>query len=124
MSVIGTQVRKVMSASTMMGDKVVNPDNEDLGDIKEFMIDMDTGCVAYAVLAAGGLLGLGEKLFAIPMQALTLDEDRKLFILNVSKQKLKEASGFDKDHWPDMANEEWARKIHEYYGYKPYWEAK
>jgi sporulation protein YlmC with PRC-barrel domain len=121
MNVKGTNVRHVMSASSLMGDKVRNKEGEDLGKIEEFMIDMTSGCIAYAVLSFGGILGFGDKLFAIPMEALTLDEDQKCFILNVPKDKLKASSGFDKDNWPDMANREWGTTIHDYYGYEPYW---
>jgi hypothetical protein len=41
-------------------------------------------------------------------------------VLDVEKEHLKEAPGFDKDHWPDMADEVWAREVHAYYGTKPY----
>lgn len=121
MDVKGTNVRRVMSASSLIGDRVINPQGQDLGKIEEFMIDLDTGCVAYAVLSFGGFLGLGDKLFAIPIQALALDEDRKCFILNVDKEKLQNASGFDKSNWPDFADQTWAAGIFDYYGYEPYW---
>ncbi|MEM5789232.1 MAG: PRC-barrel domain-containing protein [Syntrophobacteraceae bacterium] len=121
MDVRGTDVRRVMSASSLIKDRVVNTEGEDLGKIEEFMIDLDSGCIAYAVLSFGGFLGLGDKLFAIPIQALSLDEDKKCFILNVSKEKLKNASGFDKGDWPDMASPEWGTAVFEYYGYEPYW---
>lgn len=121
MDVKGTNIRRVMSASSLMNDRVVNQQGEDLGKIEEFMIDLDSGCIAYAVLSFGGFLGFGDKLFAIPMQALSLDEDRKCFILNVSKEKLEKAQGFDKSNWPDMADPTWATSLYDYYGYEPYW---
>src|SRR5689334_623555 len=71
----------VMGASDFKGEKVVNERGERLGDIKEIMLDVGSGRVAYAVLEAGGFLGIGEKLFAIPWRALTLDTDKKVFIL-------------------------------------------
>ncbi len=117
----GTNVRHVMSASTLIGDKVVNTNNEDLGKIEEIMLHIDSGKIAYAVLSFGGFLGMGDKLFAIPWEALTLDEDRKEFILNVEKEKLENAPGFEKDQWPDMADRTWGKEIYTYYGYKPYW---
>lgn len=120
--VVGTSdVRRVMSASSLMKDKVMNRNGEDLGKIEEFMIDLDSGCIAYAVLSFGGFLGIGDKLFAIPMQALTLDEDKKCFILDVDKERLKNASGFDKDNWPDMADRQWGTQVHSHWGYEPYW---
>jgi sporulation protein YlmC with PRC-barrel domain len=114
--------RKIMSASTLSGDKVVNQAGEDLGKIDDIMIDTPTGRVAYAVLSFGGFLGMGDKLFAIPWSRLALDEDRKAFILNIDRAMLERAPGFDKDNWPDMADRTWASQIHTYYGSRPYWE--
>ncbi|MNX41926.1 hypothetical protein D3C86_723390 [compost metagenome] len=85
------------------------------------MLDVPHGRIAYAVLSRGGLLGIGDKLYAIPWGALTLDTDRKCFVLNVDKDALKNADGFDKDNWPSMADETWARGIHQYYNQPPYW---
>ena len=109
----------LMGADTLIGDGVVNAAEEDLGDIKEIMLDMQTGQVAYAVLAFGGFLGVGEKLFAVPWQALHLDTVNKRFVLNVDKDRLKSAPGFDKDAWPDMSDMNWASGIHSFYGTDP-----
>jgi len=113
---------EVMSADTLQGDSVVNSQGEDLGNIEDIMIDVQRGRIAYAVLSTGGFLGIGDKLFAIPWSALTLDADRKCFVLNVDKQQLENAPGFDKDHWPSMADTGWATQVHTYYGQRPYWE--
>jgi sporulation protein YlmC with PRC-barrel domain len=109
----------LMGADTLLGDKVVNGYDVELGDIKEIMLDMQTGQVAYAVLAFGGFLGMGEKLFAVPWQALHLDTANKRFVLNVDKDRLKTAPGFNKDAWPDMADVHWASQIHSFYGTDP-----
>ena len=109
----------LMGADTLIGDSVVNNDDEDLGDIKEIMLDMRTGQVAYAVLAMGGFLGLGEKLFAVPWQALQLDTINKRFVLNIDKNRLQSAPGFDPDAWPDMGDVTWAQQIHSFYGTDP-----
>jgi sporulation protein YlmC with PRC-barrel domain len=113
---------EVMAADTLAGDEVVNASGESLGEIKDIMIDVPSGRVAYAVLSFGGFLGLGDKLFAIPWQALQLDADNKCFVLNVTKEELKNAPGFDEDQWPSMADPQWAQSVHDFYGYKPYWE--
>jgi len=109
----------LMGADTLIGDSVVNGAEDDLGDIKEIMLDMQTGQVAYAVLAFGGFLGIGEKLFAVPWQALHLDTANKRMVLNVEKERLKNAPGFDKDAWPDMSDVTWASGIHAFYGTDP-----
>ncbi|MDC8759232.1 PRC-barrel domain-containing protein [Janthinobacterium fluminis] len=107
---------ELMGANTLIGDDVYNHKEEDLGDIKEIMLDMRTGEVAYAVLSFGGILGMGEKLFAVPWQSLTLDTVNKRFLLDVDKEQLKTAPGFDKDHWPDMSSEDWTQEIERFYG--------
>jgi hypothetical protein len=106
----------LMGADTLLGNDVYNPQGDDLGDIREFMIDMGTGQIAYAVLSFGGLLGMGDKLFAVPWSALVLDRRNHRFTLDVAKERLAEAPGFDKDHWPAMADPEWARSLHAFYG--------
>lgn len=111
----------VMAADTLEGDDVINARGEDLGEIKDIMVDVRSGRVAYAVLSSGGFLGMGHKLFAIPWGALTLDADRKCFILDVEKERLANAPGFDKDHWPSMADPTWAREVHDFYGQETYW---
>jgi sporulation protein YlmC with PRC-barrel domain len=113
---------QLMTASTLEGDKVVNRQGEDLGEIDEIMIDVPRGRIAYAVMSSGGFLGMGDKLFAIPWSALTLDTDNKCFVLDVDKQRLENAPGFDKDHWPSMADPQFGSQIHTYYGARPYWE--
>ena len=107
---------QLMGADTLMGNDVYNSDDEDLGDIKEFMIDMSSGRIAYAVLSFGGLFGMGDKLFAVPWKALTLDTVNKRFTLNVPKDRLNDAPGFDKDNWPSMADKTWATGVHSFYG--------
>jgi len=106
----------LMGANTLVGNDVYDHNEENLGDIKEIMLDMRSGKVAYAVLSFGGFLGMGEKLFAVPWAALTLDTKNKRFVLKVDKETLKNAPGFDKDNWPDMADVSWGKKIHSYYG--------
>jgi sporulation protein YlmC with PRC-barrel domain len=113
---------EVMDAATLNGDSVVNASGEDLGKIEAIMLDVTGGRIAYAVLSFGGFLGMGSKLFAIPWSALTLDAGEQRFILDVAKDRLENAPGFDKDHWPSMADASWATELHSYYNVRPYWD--
>jgi len=119
----------VVLASKIIGETVVNRQYEDLGKIHELVIDAKKGCMAYAVLSFGGFLGMGNKLFAIPWSAFefakpenSLIESANMLMLNVDKEKLKAAPGFDQDaKWPDFADRTWGTSIYKYYGYDPYW---
>ena len=117
------QYPDVLPTIQIIGNQVVNHAGEQLGNLKELVIDLEDGHIAYAVLSFGGFMGRGDKLFAIPWDALTIDADNHAFILDQDKEVLKEAPGFDKDHWPDNAEYEagWLLDIYEYYGYSPYW---
>jgi sporulation protein YlmC with PRC-barrel domain len=109
----------LMGADTLIGEDVYNNAEEKLGDIKEIMLDISSGDIGYAVLSFGGVLGMGNKLFAVPWQALTLDTENKRFILNVSKERLADAPGFDKDHWPDLADASFKTTLNNFYGSAP-----
>lgn len=112
----------IISSSTLSGDKVVNRNGENLGDIKDIMIDVENGRVAYAVLEFGGFLGLGSKLFAVPLSAMKVDTDNHQFVFDQSKETLENAPGFDKDSWPNFADRTWGASVHSHYGVRPYWE--
>lgn len=116
-----TKIRQVLSSSSINGTAVQNMSREDLGEIKDLMIDLSKGQIAYAVLSFGGFLGMGDKYFAIPWEAFQVVQGEEVFLLNVPKEKLERAPGFDKDKWPDFADSTWGQGIHEYYGYNPYW---
>jgi len=106
----------------MMGTNVTNKAGDNLGDIKDIMIDPSSGSVAYVVVSFGGFLGIGDKYFAIPMEAFQIDRTNEEFVLDVDKELLKNAPGFDKDNWPSAADRQFLTDIHSHYGYKPYWE--
>ncbi len=112
----------LIRAKDLIGKSVKNEEGKDIGEIQDVIVDSKQGRIAYAVLQFGGFLGFGEKQFAIPFQALSEDAARQNLILNVKKEKLEAARGFEKNKWPDMGNEEWARDTHKHYGYDNYWE--
>ncbi len=112
-----------LSAESLMDDKVINADGEDLGKFDDLMIDLAEGKIAYAALSFGGTLGMGNKLFAIPWKALTLRVHEHAFVLDIPKEVLRNAEGFDKDNWPATSRESLST-MYSYYGYQPYWETE
>lgn len=95
------KIRKTLSASSLASDHIYNYKEKKIGDIKDIMINLKEGTVEYVVVAFGGLLGFGDKYFAIPWSLFHVDEEHKCMRLNLDEKKLKEMPGFDKDHWPD-----------------------
>jgi len=111
--------RNLLASGTIIGDKVVNQENEHIGKIEELMVSVHDGKIAYAVMSFGGFLHFGDKYFAIPWSTLRVDEEKKRIVLNVDKESLKNAPGFDKNHWPDMSDEKFTAEINSYYKFKP-----
>ncbi|PMR70093.1 PRC-barrel domain-containing protein [Halomonas heilongjiangensis] len=105
----------LLSASTITGDEVCNMQDEKLGKIQDVMLDTTEGKIRYAVLASGGFLGMGDRLFAVPWKALKHDKENRRFMLDVDVERLKNAPGFDKDQWPNMADATWSSTVESYY---------
>jgi sporulation protein YlmC with PRC-barrel domain len=113
--------RRTLGATTLIHDKVVNLVGQDIGRIEELMIDVTTGRVAYAVMSFGGFMGIRNKLFALPWSAITVDEARKRFVVNVTRESLDTMRGFDKEHWPDLGDLDYAIGVYRQWGATPYW---
>lgn len=114
--------RRVLSSSSIVGTGIRNSKGEDLGDVKDIMIDLQSGNISYLVVAFGGFLGMGDKYFAIPWDAFKVDERSEKLLLDVDKDKLENAPGFDKDNWPSQPQREFLERVHSHYGHKPYWD--
>lgn len=106
---------ELLSASTITGDEVHNLQDENLGTLHEIMLNVQDGSIRYAVLSCGGFLGMGERYFAVPWKELKLDTKNKRFLLDVDAKRLKDAPGFDKDQWPNMADPSWSSSVDQYY---------
>jgi osmotically-inducible protein OsmY/sporulation protein YlmC with PRC-barrel domain len=109
------QRRNVWLATTLLNHRVRNNAGENLGKLEDLVIDPDTGTIRYGVLSFGGILGMGDRLFAIPWSALSISPPHDYLLLNVHKRRLETAPGFDRGHWPDMGDPAWQQHIHDYY---------
>jgi len=92
---------RLLTASSLIGDKVFNSEREDLGKVKDIMINLETSAIEYLIVEFGGFLGLGDKLFAFPMSDFTVNTREHALIINKTKAELESEPGFDKDHWPE-----------------------
>lgn len=110
----------VLSASTLAGDKVKNLEGEDLGKVEDLVIDLQSGRVAYAVVSFGGGFMHSGKFIAVPWASLAVDQGDKKVILNVRREVLEAAEGFDKDNWPDMADPAFRTRTYGHYGVEPW----
>lgn len=110
----------ILAADTLQGDRVMNRAGEMLGKIRDVMIDVPRGRIACAVMSSGGESGYGDRLYALPWSALTLDVAHHCFVLDVSRERLLAAPGFDRERWPAAPDESFMQIVHEYYGRPSY----
>ena len=108
--------------STIIGSNVKNPQGQNLGNIHDLVIHPQDSRVVYAVLSFGGILGLGEKLFAVPLNALQRAADMDTFILDIDQEQLQNAPQFNQHNWPLMTDPHWIASVYRFYGLQSYWE--
>lgn len=114
---------RLLSSSSLVGTDIKNLQGENIGEIKDLMIDWRNGTVAYAVLTFGGFLGMGEKLFAIPLESFDFNHHEEVdthIVLDIDKERLKNAPGFDNDNWPNHADNTFLDSVYSHYGYGTY----
>lgn len=111
---------RLSAATSFYARTVVDPAGEVVGSISDLMLDLDRGCVAYAVVATGGFLGVGERLFAVPWRALRAMGQH--FVLECERSAFETAPAFDRDHLPLTAANGWHERVHAHYHSRPYWE--
>ena len=121
-NVSARETARLIGSDKVEGTAVRRSNGDKVGTIERVMIDKRSGKVAYAVMSFGGFLGIGDKLFAVPLPALSYRPTEDTFVLHVDKETLKRAPGFDKNHWPNMSDRAWGEEIYSHYGYSPYWE--
>ncbi len=112
----------LVGAGEFKGRKVVNRLDEPLGEIQDLLIDVQGGRIAYALMAAGGVLGIGERHFPLPWTALTPDGERRCFVLDASRSAFDSAPMLPKDRAGAGLAIDWHENVHRFYGARPYWD--
>ncbi len=108
---------RTFRASKLSGLNVRNKQGDVLGEINDFVIDLKTGQVQYAAMSVGGIFGFGDKLLAVPFSKLSFDhgQNEMFFVLDMPKEKIAAARGFDQSNWPEFADPNWSQQIEKHY---------
>ena len=109
---------RILSSSTITGQNIYNLKDENIGDIKDLMIDLNNAKVEYAVISFGGFMGIGNKLFAMPLKAFQFSDSDDKIRLDIDKKTLENAPSFDKDNWPKTADINFIDSVYSHYGYQ------
>ena len=113
-------------ASKLMGMKIQNSKKENVGQIKDIVLDPATTRIQYVAVTYGGFLGLGDKLFAVPIQAIHVQQDpdhqgHVLLVMDVTKEQMNGAKGFDESNWPNFSDSNFAGELHRRYNTEAHW---
>ena len=115
------ETAQLISADKVEGTVVYNPAGDKVGSVSNIMIDKISGRVAYAVLSAGGILGIGKEAIALPWEVLTYNTDKGGYVVDVDHAKLEEAPQMVSGDLSQLENREFEKHIHDYYNIDPYW---
>lgn len=110
-----SETSNLIAASKVNGTNIYNPDGESLGSIYDVMIDKMTGRVAYAVMAFGGFLGVGEDYHPLPWNVLQYNEQLGGYVVNIAPDRLKEGPAFHSGETPEWSAG-YGGEIDDYYG--------
>ena len=106
-------------ADDIIGSDVQNPKGERLASINNLVIDVESGRIAFAVLSCCDFLGFGGNLFVIPWEEIIPKATLGVFVLDITKEQLKEAPVFTPDEWPNLQDRQWVDEVYGYYGSVP-----
>ena len=99
--------------SKVIGSDVRNKSGDKIGDIRDLVLD-DRGTVKLAIVSTGGFLGVGDRLHAVPWEAMTLGP-KDDHILDIDKARLQAAPGFTSKTWPNLGDDHWLADNRRYY---------
>ncbi len=101
------QMRRV---THLTGTEVNNPENQDLGDIEDFVINAPDGRIVYDIISFGGVAGAGEKYAAVPANAIRLQPQAHVAVLNTTRQTL-DSVAFNPGEYPNLSSPEYMQRL-------------
>jgi sporulation protein YlmC with PRC-barrel domain len=115
--------RNVHKAKDVIGMKVKNVNNEDVGKVDNLMVNLSAGRIAYAILDPDASFNVGNNLFALPPDALTWNKDQKVLTSDVTREKMTSAPQFSKEQWQMLSDPSYGAKVYRHYGKDAYFES-
>jgi hypothetical protein len=99
------QLDGLLRVSNLTDDQVVNANDDDLGTVDDWIVDLQQGMVEFGVIDFGGFLGIGENTVAVPFEQFTVNAqaDNNL-MLDVNEDTLQNAPKLDMSDWQSWPN--------------------
>ena len=110
------ETNSLISSDKVEGTKVYSTGGEDIGHISHLMIGKRSGRVEYAVMNFGSFLGMGGSYHPLPWDALDYDTNRGGYVVNIDKDKLREAPAYESGDQPAF-DRQYGETVYNYYGF-------
>jgi len=114
----------LQKGSKLIGMNVKNLQDEKLGKVDNFIVDLPAGRMVTVILSSGGFLGMGDELSAVPPTALRYNTERDTVLLDTTKEALAKAPHFKSNQWPDHSEPGYAEGVYRAYNIEPYFSAR
>lgn len=112
-----------MQTSKLVGRKVKTSEGEEIGVVKDVVIDRSNGCMAYTVLSTGGegtgVISGGGKIVAVPWAVYSHTSDLSVLTVKVDRDKIFDAPAFDYTRMDEYARPDYMDNVYSYYGVSP-----
>lgn len=117
-----TEYKSVFKVNDLIGMKIKNSSDADLGKVDNVAVDLPNGHIPYVILSPASSLKLGDDYFALPPNSLMTATDRKYLTTDLTKEKLEGAPRFTKNDWANLSKRTWASQVYRYYGKPAYFD--
>ena len=107
-----------VQSSTVVGAKIKDARGEDVGVIKDFVLDRNTGCLAYVVVSTGkgGVLSTDTKTVAAPWTVFFVSSDPKVYVTRIEREKIYSAPVWESTRVEEYTRTDYLNNVYTYYG--------
>jgi sporulation protein YlmC with PRC-barrel domain len=102
-------------ADELKGMTVRNMQGEELGSVRDAIVNTQSGKIDYIVIQSGGIAGIGGRTVAVPASSFQVTKDRRL-VVNITKDRLDKAPEFSENEWPPANEQKWTQTVRSYFG--------
>jgi len=110
----------VENASKLMGVAVKNLQDENLGKVENFAVDLGAGRIVAVIISTGGFMGMDNELSAVPPTAFQFNAEQNTLQLDASKDTLVSSPHFKSSEWPDLSQSDYFGGVYRAYNTEPY----
>jgi hyperosmotically inducible periplasmic protein len=116
----GSNLGYVQKASKLMGASVNNLQDEKIGKVNNFIVDLPAGRIVAVIISSGGYMGMDGELSAVPPTTLRFNTEHNSLQLDTSKEMLANSPHFKSNEWPDFNQAGYAGGVYHAYKIEPY----